>query len=410
MKKKLFPNSIFLLFTIAFFSCSTMQSTITVPQNWPMVKVNETAIRKSFELRNFNIDQIEGVWEAYDGGVWKNLRSGQRGVLPELNDYRIAIFRDSLSTYDYTAVILESRIEPWKAGMVKAYFRRTAYDNMYDGIWFLLDFGSERGSYIIESNGIMKCNLTKLEDNFEYNYESRYVKAYPPFSNNNEKSSNNEVTTGTGFLVSQSGLIVTNHHVIKNGNNIDILFPELNIKKKASIKIKDVKNDIAILEIHNFVFRDISEDNIPFPISEDNSVKLGEEVFTLGFPLGDILGAKSKLSTGRINSLFGLQDDPSIYQISNPVQPGNSGGPLFNNKGELIGVVVSSLNSKYFYEKVGIIPQNVNFAIKSSYLRNIISLLPDGDEILKRKNHVLQSNLENQIEQINKFVVQIIAK
>ena len=93
------------------------------------------------------------------------------------------------------------------------------------------------------------------------------------------------------------------------------------------------------------------------------------------------MGDNSRFSSGRINSLYGIQDDPRLLQISNPLQPGNSGGPLFSSKGELIGVVVSSLSAKYFfYDNAGIIPQNVNFAIKISYLRNIFSMLPEGQQ------------------------------
>ena len=105
--------------------------------------------------------------------------------------------------------------------------------------------------------------------------------------------------------------------------------------------------------------------------------------------------------------MYGLQDDPRLFQISTPLQPGNSGGPLFNNNGDLIGVVVSSLNANYFYENIGVIPQNVNFAIKSTYLINLISMIPGGDEILNRKNLVKQNKMEQQIEQLNPFVVQI---
>lgn len=119
------------------------------------------------------------------------------------------------------------------------------------------------------------------------------------------------------------------------------------------------------------------------------------------------MGTKSRLSTGRITSQFGIQDDPRLFQISNPLQPGNSGGPLFNTKGEFVGIVVSGLNAKYFYENVGIIPQNVNFAIKASYLQNLIYMMPEGDEIVNRKNLVKQTTMEEQIEQLNPFMVQI---
>ena len=72
--------------------------------------------------------------------------------------------------------------------------------------------------------------------------------------------------------------------------------------------------------------------------------------------------------------------NPRLFQISNPLQPGNSGGPLFNFKGELVGVVVSSLNAKAFYDNLGIVPQNVNFAIKNSYMKNMLEMLPEGEK------------------------------
>lgn len=221
------------------------------------------------------------------------------------------------------------------------------------------------------------------------------------------KPKDNLVSSGSGILILDSGIIVTNFHIVEDATKIEVIFPDNGLKKTANIRLKDSKNDIAVLQLNDFSYASIFKQLIPFTISDANAIKVGEEVFTLGFPLGDIMGSKSRLSNGRINSLYGLQDDPRLFQISNPLQPGNSGGPLFNNKGELIGLVVSSLNAKYFYENVGVIPQNVNFAIKSTYIQNLISMMPEGDEITKRKNLVKQTKMEEQIEQLNPFVVQI---
>ena len=89
------------------------------------------------------------------------------------------------------------------------------------------------------------------------------------------------------------------------------------------------------------------------------------------------------------------------------MQPGNSGGPLFNIKGELVGIVVSGLNAKYFYDNIGIIPQNVNFAVKVSYLNNLIGMIPEDEEISRRKSSISNLSLENQVELLNPFIVQI---
>ena len=136
-------------------------------------------------------------------------------------------------------------------------------------------------------------------------------------------------------------------------------------------------------------------------------MRLGQEIFTLGYPLGEILGKSVKLSTGDISSLYGIKDDPRLIQISNPIQPGNSGGPLLNKNGEIVGVVVSTLNARYFYENESIIPQNVNFAIKGSYVANLISILPEYQKSSQRKNLLLGKSLEEKIELISPFIVMI---
>lgn len=87
------------------------------------------------------------------------------------------------------------------------------------------------------------------------------------------------------------------------------------------------------------------------------------------------MGSTPRLATGTINSLYGIDEDPRVFQISNPLQPGNSGGPLFNYSGELVGIVVSGLNAAYFLYYSGIVPQNMNFAVKVNYLSTLLDLV-----------------------------------
>ena len=212
--------------------------------------------------------------------------------------------------------------------------------------------------------------------------------------------------TGSGFIINKNGLIVTNYHVIEGMENIDIYFPSKDAQYKAKVFIKDINNDIALLKIDDTKFtKDIK--NIPFGLGNSSDIKVGQEVYTIGFPMGEILGKSAKLSTGVVNSIMGILDDPTLIQISNPIQPGNSGGALFNSNGEIIGIVLASLNAKYFYENAEIIPQNVNFAIKIDYLKNLISMLPDGEKILNRKTQISNLPLETQFDRIKTFVVNI---
>ncbi len=233
--------------------------------------------------------------------------------------------------------------------------------------------------------------------------ESYSVKIFPT----TETTTGNLKSSGSGMIISESGIVVTNHHVVNDANNITVSFPIKSATFKADIKVKDINNDLVLLQLKDFEYNKIFDENIPFSFGQVSDLNIGQEVFTLGFPFGDIMGTNSRLSSGRINSLFGINDDPRLLQMGNPLQPGNSGGGLFNSNGELIGVVVSSLNASYFYENLGIIPQNVNFAIKISLLKNLIEMLPDSRQILNTKSQINNYDMEKQIQTINPYVVQV---
>ena len=212
---------------------------------------------------------------------------------------------------------------------------------------------------------------------------------------------------GSVFVISGNGLIITNYHVIQGKEEIEVYFPSIDKSFVGKIALKDKNNDIALLTLEDFQLSDYFTEDIPFIISNTKNLRLGQEIFTLGYPLGEILGKSVKLSTGDISSLYVIQDDPRLIQISNPIQPGNSGGPLLNENGEIIGVVVSTLNAHYFYENESIIPQNVNFAVKGKYVSNLISILPEYQELSNRRNLLLGKSLEEQIELISPFIVTI---
>lgn len=98
---------------------------------------------------------------------------------------------------------------------------------------------------------------------------------------------------------------------------------------------------------------------------------------TIGYPLQSILGSNPKFSEGVVASGTGFQDDPRSLQISAEIEPGSSGGPLFNSEGDIVGIVVATLDAAKLYAVAGAFPQNVNWAIKSDYLLNLIGMLPN---------------------------------
>ena len=167
------------------------------------------------------------------------------------------------------------------------------------------------------------------------------------------------IASGTGWFTT-TGHIVTCYHVVKGRANISYAF-ENGIKNKARVVFKDVINDIAIL-------KSVENQKLPKGLPVARRTSIGTQVFTLGFPHVDLLGKSPKLTNGIISATTGLQDDPRVLQISVPVQPGNSGGPLLNMRGEVVGIVVGGLNAAKVFSWTGNLPQNVNYAIKSSYI------------------------------------------
>jgi len=115
------------------------------------------------------------------------------------------------------------------------------------------------------------------------------------------------------------------------------------------------------------------------PLAGTKGPELGADVFTIGFPNPDIQGFEAKYTDGKISSLAGIRDDPTTFQVSVPVQPGNSGGPLLNRYGAVDGVIEARLNDAAIFAQSGAMPQNVNYAIKVSTLRAFLKPIRELD-------------------------------
>ena len=129
----------------------------------------------------------------------------------------------------------------------------------------------------------------------------------------------------------------------------------------------------------------------------------GSEVFTLGFPMTDVMGSEVKFTDGKISSKTGIQGDATVYQITVPIQPGNSGGPLFNMDGSLVGITSSGLNRDYYRS------ENVNYAIKSSYLKTLVESLPNHIE-LQTQSQVANLPLVEKVKRLENYMIYIKVK
>jgi S1-C subfamily serine protease len=189
--------------------------------------------------------------------------------------------------------------------------------------------------------------------------------------NLNQESESKAKSSGSGFLVSRSGIVATNYHVIEDAKQIIVMLPNDNRKYMARVIANDKRNDLALIQIDDFPANSY-KDKIPYKIKSTQAVQISNKVFTIGYPLTSFLGTKPKFSDGTISSITGPRDDPRLLQMNASIQPGNSGGPLFSIAGEVVGIVVASANAKFFYDELGVIPQNVNFAVKSDYLLSLL--------------------------------------
>jgi S1-C subfamily serine protease len=162
---------------------------------------------------------------------------------------------------------------------------------------------------------------------------------------------------GTGFFVSADGTVITNFHVTAGCQRI-----ETGDGRQFQKLRDDSTIDLALLRLNGKVTSKIDT----FALFRDSEPVLGEPVVAFGFPLTGLLSTSGNLTTGIISATTGLRDNPENFQISAPVQPGNSGGPLFDQYGHVIGIVVSKLDAARVSELTGDIPQNVNFAVKGS--------------------------------------------
>jgi S1-C subfamily serine protease len=172
-------------------------------------------------------------------------------------------------------------------------------------------------------------------------------------------------SAGTGWPVG-AGYVVTNHHVIANGSNITLIRHD-GTRLKGQVVAEDTKNDLALIRVDDV--RDLPP---ALPVA-DRDGAIGEEVFTIGFPHPDVMGSKPKLTTGHISATTGIKDDPRTYQISVPLQAGNSGGPLVNMHGEVVGVVTAKLSAIKMFRATGDLPQNVNYAVKIDFLSDLLA-------------------------------------
>lgn len=213
--------------------------------------------------------------------------------------------------------------------------------------------------------------------------------------NGSENHSEKIEITATGFFITPDGFLLTACHAVGKSDTVQIKYN----KKQYNAKVvrKNESIDAAVLKVDGNDFSYL-------PLSSA-AAQTGDEVFTMGYPQVSLQGNEPKFTEGSISSLSGTGDNPNFFQISVPVQPGNSGGPLINQNGQVIGLVVARLNDISALLTTGAVPQNVNYALKSSYLQTFLQSIPDLSQ--KIKTDELLSSRSAAIDKAKKSVVLI---
>jgi hypothetical protein len=175
-----------------------------------------------------------------------------------------------------------------------------------------------------------------------------------------------QIATGSGVAIAAGGEVLTNAHVVEACQSIKLTFAD-GSSESGQLVARDERNDLALLRIKR------KFDPARIAVFRDGPpLRPGDSIVVLGFPLSGVLATGPNLTVGNVSALAGLGDDTRYIQISAPVQPGNSGGPLLDTSGHLVGIVTSKLDALRVARAIGDVPQNVNFALKAQLAREFL--------------------------------------
>ena len=338
---------------------------VSVRQTFPSVP-NTSFISESI-IKNHIDNQDDGIVGIYEGTTGSN--------------YKLACVKDQ---GEYKLIYVDDNAinSPWRIGEIKAVLIPTATIGFFKSNWYMQDKSLNNNCYVTFSGSTMDVLLNGIKE--------IYIKMYPTASSSN-LSGRKQEWSGTGFALN-NGYVVTNYHVVEDAKSITIsgINGDFNTSYTASVVASDKTNDLAIIRVSDNRFNGFGA--LPYAI-DMNQAEVGNDVFVLGYPLTQTMGDEIKLTNGIISSRTGFQGNVSLYQMSAPIQPGNSGGPMFNSKGNVVGIVCAHHKGT----------ENVGYAIKTSYLK-ILAETSSISNIFPTYNTVASLPLSGQVKILKKYV------
>ena len=339
-----------------------------------------------FDARIAELDPIEGVYYVTNKDYYQDRDNPNIIGLNNSNSEFYAILRNE-NTNDFKVMCVDKPGYLWKNKFVNI-----GESNIYA----IMSNSDDEDKYSSEGRITLE-DPTQFEfrleqghnvwNNFFVTYE--FIRDYPPISEY-EKVQKAE-WSGTGFAIAD-GFIATNYHVTSGAKTIRIkgINGDMSESYKGFMVASDKEHDISIIKVVDKDFEGFG--TIPYNIGKV-TVDVGDDVFVLGYPMTATMGEEIKLTDGKISAASGYKGDESMYQISAAVQPGNSGGPVFNSDGTIIGIVCAKHADA----------ENANYAIKVSYLYSLVAASNLGFDIAG-KNQIHGHKLNKMVKEIKNYV------
>ena len=382
--------------------CSLLTATVSFAQINPS---SDYELRRYYEDSINILDPIEGI---YDVSVVMN-GGNNYGTFPAKREHlTLYIYRNhhgnfSLAGGEGTDFEVNYQNQITRLGSTNFYNYTIQWDNaptdvirfvLQDNTYFTVTFSVPQEQIIHD--------MGRYNAGYWHTNEYSWIKTYPTSEMYMQAMQKEmaepelEEWSGTGFALN-GGYFVTNYHVVENAKTITVSgINGQQTSYDAEVVASDKFNDLAIIKLLNYNAQDFNK--IPYRI-QTRTADVGEDIFVLGYPLISTMGSEIKLTTGIISSKTGYQGDVSLYQISAAVQPGNSGGPLFDKNGNIIGIVSAKHREA----------ENAGYAIKTLYLTNLIeSSSLSAESLLPSNNSISSLSLSDKVKAVDDFIVTII--
>lgn len=371
-------NSVYVAFRLFFPPMKEGVTNFSIEENngkrglyWENIQIKPVEHERNFEEVKKNIEEHIAKTKSIYAGEYEGVEVSWKIAFLQKDNYFLLVNTDASQP-------------GWNIGDIWADLKETAYPNVFLGTRYISESTKHKITVTFE-NGIM--NIKDGDD------IQQYIKMKVNGTGNDELSLSSK-WSGTGFAL-KDGYVVTNYHVAGNAKSIEIYGINGNFEKayNADIVGVDKVSDLALLKISDeSIARTVNPPYSFYP----SMVDVGENIYVLGYPLTQSMGDEIKLTNGIVSSKSGYEGDVTLYQISAPIQPGNSGGPMFDMKGRLVGVVCAKHTGA----------ENASYAIKTSYLKNLIESVSSAS-ILPTSIAPMSKELKDQVKKVKDFVYMI---